>query len=135
MAHPSAPPPGDHHELSLNEARVRLAQLVRLTAAADQVTIISEGGRPAAALVPVAAAQSRAQAEVAAGHARATAAGWMQRLETVRADLRRQHAYEVRELERALAQAWQALDRLCPPGTDRGVDGLRAAHRHHLDGA
>jgi hypothetical protein len=57
-----------------------------------------------------------------------SAAGWIRRLEAVRADLRRQHATETRELTDALDQAWQLLDALRPPGTDRGVDTLRAGH-------
>jgi antitoxin (DNA-binding transcriptional repressor) of toxin-antitoxin stability system len=129
MAVPPVPPDRQHRELPLPEARVRLTQLVRLTAVADQVTVITDGGRPAAALVPVDAARTRADVLAASAHARATAAGWMKRLDAVRAALRGQHAAETRELHRELREAWHLLDRVSPPGADRAVDTARAARR------
>jgi antitoxin (DNA-binding transcriptional repressor) of toxin-antitoxin stability system len=53
-----------------------------------------------------------------------SAAGWLRRIETLRADLQRQH----RALETALEEAWRELDRVRPPGSDPGVDALRLAH-------
>ncbi len=129
MAYPATPLPNDPRDLPLKEARTRIETLVRMTALSDLVTIITDGGRPLAAVVPVAAARSRADADAAAVQAQAAASGWMRRLDAVRAGLRRQHAVEVRELQRELGDVWQVVDRLCPPGSDRGVDALRAAHR------
>ena len=123
MAVSTIPPSGQPRELPLSEARVRLTQLARLTAVTGQVTVITDGGRPVAALVPADAARSRAEAQATAAHARAVAAGWMQRMEAVRAALRGQHAAEARQLE----AAWHLLDRLSPPGADRAVDAARAA--------
>ncbi|MEV6342529.1 hypothetical protein [Actinoplanes sp. NPDC051851] len=39
-------------ELSVNEARLRFQQLVRVTALTGQVTVVVDGGRPIAAIVP-----------------------------------------------------------------------------------
>lgn len=111
---------------------MRLVQLVRMTAVADQVTLIVDAGRPVAALVPADAAQTSAQARASAAHAQAVAAGWAQRLESVRGTLRGQHASQQREWQRALTEVWRLLDRLSPPGAERGVDALRAAHRDML---
>jgi antitoxin (DNA-binding transcriptional repressor) of toxin-antitoxin stability system len=129
MAYPATNMPPGSRDLSLKDARTRIESLVRMTALSDLVTIITDGGRPLAAVVPVAAARSRADAEAAATHAQAAASGWMRRFDAVRAELRRQHALEVRDLERELDQAWQALDRLVPPGLDRDVDALRVHRR------
>jgi hypothetical protein len=129
MAYPATPLPNSPRDLPLKDARTRIESLVRTTALSDLVTIITDGGRQLAAVVPVAAARSRADAEAASAHTQAAASGWIRRLDAMRAELRRQHALEVRELERELGQAWQVLDRLCPPGSDRAVDVLRAARR------
>jgi antitoxin (DNA-binding transcriptional repressor) of toxin-antitoxin stability system len=130
MAYPATPmPPGRPRDLPLKDVRTRIESLVRMTALSDLVTIITDAGRPLAAVVPVAAARSRADADAAAAHAQAAASGWMRRFDAVRAELRRQHAVEVRDLERELEQAWQALDRVAPPGSDRDVDALRVTRR------
>ncbi|WP_229072940.1 hypothetical protein [Actinoplanes sp. DH11] len=145
-------------ELSIAEARLRFQQLVRVTGLTGQVTVVVDGGRPIAAIVPIkdlpgegppagrppagappASAPSSgappagvpvAQRPVAPIHAAAprAEAGWLERIEKVRADVRRQHAGRIRELTQALDEAWQALDAARPAGTDRVVDTLRAAH-------
>jgi len=48
----------------------------------------------------------------------------LRRIETLRAELQRQHT----ALEVALAEAWRELDRVRPPGSDSSVDALRLAH-------
>jgi antitoxin (DNA-binding transcriptional repressor) of toxin-antitoxin stability system len=131
MAQPVSPP-DPPRELSLPEARTRLVALVRMTDLAGGVTIISDAGRPVAALVPVDAARSRSDARAAAAHQQATVRGWQQRLETVREHLRGQHRQETSTLRDALGQAWALIDQLRPPGRDRAVDQLRAQHRQLL---
>ncbi|GAA4587131.1 hypothetical protein GCM10023107_05010 [Actinoplanes octamycinicus] len=117
-------------ELSVAETRLRFQQLVRLTGLTGQVTVVADGGRPIAAIVPARDVLEpppdppRPAAEVSA-EARA---GWLRRIEKVREDVRRQHAGRIRELSHALDEAWQLLDQLHPHGTDRHVDTLRAAH-------
>ncbi|NMO51495.1 type II toxin-antitoxin system Phd/YefM family antitoxin [Actinoplanes sp. TBRC 11911] len=59
----------------------------------------------------------------------ATAAGWAQRLETVRHDMRRQHAAHTAELLQALVEAWNVIDTLRSPGPDRHIDALRTSHK------
>ncbi|BBH68154.1 hypothetical protein ACTI_48390 [Actinoplanes sp. OR16] len=134
-------------ELSIAEARLRFQQLVRVTGLTGQVTVVVDGGKPIAAIVPMAdlpgdgppvtapaagappapaPAQRRPVAPIHA--AEGSADGWMRRIEKVREDVRRQHAGRISELSRALDEAWQVLDAVRPSGTDRVVDTLRAAH-------
>ncbi|GIF14367.1 hypothetical protein FHX34_103240 [Actinoplanes teichomyceticus] len=146
-------------ELSVAEARLRFQQLVRLTGLTGQITVVVDGGRPIAAIVPardvlqpappvapvsppvpvapaVPAAPPgppvpAAQAVPAAAEGRPgpeSSAGWLRRIEKVREDVRRQHAGRIRELSQSLDEAWRLLDEIRPPGTDRHVDTLRAAH-------
>jgi antitoxin (DNA-binding transcriptional repressor) of toxin-antitoxin stability system len=115
--------------ISQRDARTRLAQLLARTGPADVVTVIADGDRPLAALVPVQAAQSAAEAAASARRAEKSAAGWSARLERLRAQLLARHAAETDGLTRALAEAWAELDRRSPPGRDAAVDHLRAAHR------
>jgi antitoxin (DNA-binding transcriptional repressor) of toxin-antitoxin stability system len=133
-------------ELSVAEARLRFQQLVRVTGLTGQVTVVVDGGRPVAAIVPpgdvlgpappAAAAAAAGPAPPAAADAAgpappaadAAAAGWMRRIEKVREDVRRQHAGRIRELSQALDEAWRLLDEARPPGTDRAADALRAMH-------
>ena len=100
------------------QARTRFVQLVRLAGLTEQCTVITDGGRALAAIVPVSGVPSL---DTGASQA---AAGWVRRIETLRQDFRRQH----REMERALDDVWRELDKLRPPGSDRAVDALRAAH-------
>lgn len=130
MAQPAFPPAP--RDLSLTEARTRLAALARMTDLTGAVTVISDAGRPVAALVPVDAARSRSDAQAAAAHRQATVHGWQQRLETLREHLRRQHRQETKSLQDALQQAWTLIDQLRPPGRDRAVDQLRAQQRQLL---
>ncbi|MEU4220562.1 hypothetical protein [Actinoplanes sp. NPDC026623] len=116
MAEPAVPISHPRLELSLAEARTRFVQLARLAGLTRQTIVVTDGGRPLAAIVPA------AEAGPAPGNG--AAAGWIRRIEKLRAELRRQHA----GLERALDQAWQELDRLAPPGTDARLDALRTAH-------
>jgi hypothetical protein len=170
-------------ELSLKEARARLGQIARLADLTGQRTILIDGGRPLAAVVPISdrpppggsradgsrpaepradgsrpaepradgswpaeprpaeprpaeprpaepwpagsrAAEPPSGGAVARADAGRSAAGWLQRIERVRDDLRRQHA----ELQRALDQAWEVIDATSPPGARPAVDALRAAH-------
>jgi len=122
---PSAPP---RIELPLAEARTRLTQIARLTGLTGQVTVIVDRGRPVAAIVPVGAALSRPAGRPTANTGSATA-GWMRRIEQVRAAVREQHATRIATLERALNDAWATLDCVRPHGSDRMVDALRIAHR------
>ncbi|MEU7908455.1 hypothetical protein [Actinoplanes sp. NPDC049118] len=116
MAEPAAPIPHPRLELSLAEARTRFVQLARLAGLTRQTTVVTEGGRPLAAIVGI--------AEAGPERGNEAAAGWIRRIEKLRAELRHQHA----GLERALEQAWQELDRLSPPGADAHLDALRTAH-------
>lgn len=107
-------------ELSISEARTRFLQLVRLTRPTRQTTVIVDRGVPVAAIVPPDLLENRGESP--------SAAGWLQRIEKVRADLLRQHATRADEFRRALDEAWQVIDALSPPGADRRVDSLRTAH-------
>lgn len=127
------PKPG-RREVTVHEARTRLLQLVRLTALTDLVTIITDEGRAAAALVPADAARNNADVRAAAAHAEASAAGWVQRLETQRLQMTRRHAAELQAVTDALVRTWAELDRRSPKGRDRTVDELRAAHGRYLRG-
>ncbi|MEU8229098.1 hypothetical protein AB0C12_05760 [Actinoplanes sp. NPDC048967] len=122
MAEPATPLPRPRLELSLVEARTRFVQLARLAGLTNQTTVVTEDGRPLAAIVPMGAA--RPAAVPGADRPNPAAAGWIRRIDKLRAEFRRQHV----GLEQALEEAWQELDRLSPPGTDQRVDGLRTAH-------
>jgi antitoxin (DNA-binding transcriptional repressor) of toxin-antitoxin stability system len=124
MAEPATPRQPVRLEMSINEARTRFLQLVRLTGLTRQTTVIVDHGRPIAAVVPLDQADRPAPPPVAA----ASAAGWERRLQTVRTDLQRQHAGRTGELVHALDEAWRLLDSLRPPGSDRAVDTLRTMH-------
>jgi hypothetical protein len=118
-------------ELTVAEARLRFQQLVRVTGLTGQVTVVVDGGRPIAAIVPVSYATPPpppAAPPAPPVAPQASAEGWMRRIEKVREDLRRQHTQRVGELSRALDEAWIMLDAVRPPGTDRAVDTLRATH-------
>ena len=127
MADPAVPVPPCRIELPLLEVRTRLAQIVRLTPVTGQVTVITDTGRPVAAIVPVGVVHGDmpAPTESRTGSA---GAGWVRRIEQVREAVRLQHAMRITELEDALNQVWVVLDRLKPQGTDRIVDELRVAH-------
>jgi antitoxin (DNA-binding transcriptional repressor) of toxin-antitoxin stability system len=116
MAEPATPLPHPRLELSLVEARTRFVQLARLAGLTNQTTVVTEEGRPLAAIVPVGATQPERPSQAAAG--------WIRRIDKLRAELRRQHG----GLERALEEAWRELDRLRPPGVEKEIDALRAAH-------
>jgi antitoxin (DNA-binding transcriptional repressor) of toxin-antitoxin stability system len=115
MAEPATPLPHPRLELSLVEARTRFVQLARLAGLTQQTTVVTEDGRPLAAIVPIGATRPERPSP---------AAGWIRRIDTLRAELRRQHV----GLEQALEEAWRELDRLRPPGTDKEIDALRTAH-------
>ncbi len=116
-------------ELTVPEARLRFQQLVRVTGLTDQVTVIVDGGRPLAAIVPVSSIPTTPTPNSPTPHSPGpNAEGWMRRIEKVREDVRRQHAGRIEELSRALDEAWRLLDEVRPPGTDRTADLLRATH-------
>ena len=116
MAEPATPLSHPRLELSLVEARTRFVQLARLAGLTQQTTVVTEDGRPLAAIVPIGATQPE--------RPNPAAAGWIRRIDKLRAELRRQHE----GLEQALEEAWRELDRLRPPGADREIDTLRTAH-------
>ena len=116
MAEPATPLPHPRLELSLVEARTRFVQLARLAGLTNQTTVVTDDGRPLAAIVPIGATRP--------DRPNPAAAGWIRRIDKLRAEFRRQHV----GLEQALEDAWRELDRLRPPGTDRDVDTLRTAH-------
>ena len=116
MAEPATPLPHPRLELSLVAARTRFVQLARLAGLTHQTTVVTEDGRPLAAIVPIGATPPE--------RASPAAAGWIRRIDQLRTEFRRQHA----GLEQALEEAWRELDRVRPPGADRDVDALRAAH-------
>lgn len=128
MAEPAGRIPRPRLELSLLEARTRFVQLARLAGLTQQTTVVTDGGRPLAAIVP--ATRPPEPATEAPGSpdgsygATGSAAGWLRRIETLRAELQRQHT----ALETALDEAWRELDRVRPPGSDAAVDALRLAH-------
>ncbi|WP_041842626.1 hypothetical protein [Actinoplanes friuliensis] len=157
MAEPAVPTTAPRLELPLAEARTRFVQLARLAGLTRQTTVVTDKGRPLAAIVPIPAPAAPSPSARAPGPTGASglvgvphragaasparslapaaepareraseqsAAGWIRRIETLRADLRRQHA----GLEQALDQAWHELDKLSPPGTDAQLDALRTAH-------
>jgi antitoxin (DNA-binding transcriptional repressor) of toxin-antitoxin stability system len=122
MAQPDVRP---QLELSLIEARTRFVQIVRAASLVGQRTVVMDGGRPVAVLAPIDSLSRRDDHEQGntAGPG-AAAAGWIRRIEQVRADAHRQHA----DLQRALSQVWRLLDEVKPRGTDEAVDALRSAH-------
>ncbi|MFI7543584.1 hypothetical protein [Actinoplanes sp. NPDC049599] len=121
MAESATPLSHPRLELSLVEARTRFVQLARLAGLTQQTTVVTEDGRPLAAIVPIGATQpERPNPE----RPNPAAAGWIRRIDKLRAELRRQHE----GLEQALEEAWRELDRLRPPGADREIDTLRTAH-------
>ena len=109
-------------QMTLLEARSRFTPMVRLAALTHQVTIITDGGRPVAAIVPINLLPDDDAPETPA--ASNTATGWIRRLEQVRMQSRRQRS----ELEQALIATWRELDRRQPSGTDRDLDALRISH-------
>lgn len=115
-------------ELSIAETRLRFQQLVRLTGLTGQVTVVVDGGRPIAAIVPASDVLDPPPIPPPVKPAPENGAGWLRRIEKVREDVRRQHAGRIQQLSQSLDEAWQMLDQLHPPGTDRHVDTLRAAH-------
>ncbi|GAA0462903.1 hypothetical protein Aca07nite_76360 [Actinoplanes capillaceus] len=116
-------------ELTVAEARLRFQQLVRVTGVTGQVTVVVDGGRPIAAIVPASQVLDPPPPPPPPPAAPSAAAeGWMRRIEKVREDVRRQHAQRIGDLSQALDEAWRLLDEMRPPGTDRTVDTLRAAH-------
>jgi antitoxin (DNA-binding transcriptional repressor) of toxin-antitoxin stability system len=156
MAEPATPLPHPRLELSLVEARTRFVQLARLAGLTQQTTIVTEDGRPLAAIVPIGATRPEAQRsepprslsqrpepQRSLSHRperpeserseserseperpNAAAAGWIRRIDKLRAEFRRQHV----GLEQALEDAWRELDRVRPPGTDNDIDTLRMTH-------
>jgi antitoxin (DNA-binding transcriptional repressor) of toxin-antitoxin stability system len=115
MAEPEGRIPRPRLELSLPEARTRFVQLARLAELTRQRTVVTDGGRPLAAIVPV---------DDVRGGASAVAAGSVRRIEILRAEFQRRHGV----LEEALEQVWRELDKVRPPGSDAAVDALRLAH-------
>jgi len=123
---------------------MRFVQLARLAGLTQQTTVVTEDGRPLAAIVPVEASRSEASRSEASrsepeppgpavagrrGPAVAegqnpAAAGWIRRIDKLRAEFRHQHV----GLEQALEEVWRELDKVRPAGADREIDALRAAH-------
>ncbi|WP_433298913.1 hypothetical protein ACQP2F_44790 [Actinoplanes sp. CA-030573] len=116
MTQPAAAAPRPPLELTLAEARTRFVQLVRLAGLTRQATVVTDAGRPAAAIVPIDVLRQSGR--------RQTVDGWLRRIEKVREDLRAEHA----ALQHALGEAWARLDEVRPPGADPDVDALRASH-------
>jgi len=114
---------------SITEARIQLAQLIRMVSLTGEVVHIVDGDRSVAAIVADDTARTRAEVTAATDRASATAAGWLRRIEEVRATVGRQQADRACVLEHLLREAWRLLDDHCPPGSDRAVDGARAAYR------
>lgn len=109
---------------------MRFVQLARLASLTGQTTLVTDAGRPLAAIVPAAGSGVGASGvgasggEGLGGGGSEAAAGWVRRIETLRAEFQRQHGV----LEEALERVWQELDRVRPPGSDSGVDALRLGH-------
>jgi antitoxin (DNA-binding transcriptional repressor) of toxin-antitoxin stability system len=133
MAEPAVPLPRRRRiELPMPEARNRFTQLVRLASLTGQVTVLADQGRPVAVIAPVAALLSDESSTATRAHTEQAAAGWMRRIEQVREAVRRQHATRISELEHALTDAWDVIDRIAPRGSDRAADELRVAQRDVL---
>lgn len=122
MAQPAAPNPDPTLVLSLAEARNRFVQLARMAALNQQVTVVTDGGRHIAVIAPPRVLDDKRPANPG------TAQGWLQRIDQVRAEVRRQLEQRTTQLEQALDEAWQLLDGRHPAGTDRDVDVLRVLH-------
>ncbi|GIG65040.1 hypothetical protein Pen01_13350 [Phytomonospora endophytica] len=121
--------------IPLREARIRFTQLVSLADLNNSTTIVTRDGdsRPVAAIVPASALRAVQAAPPPDADWRATVnAGWARRLQTLREQLSSRHVAERRVLVDALEKAWEELDRLARPGSDRGVESLRAAQAHLL---
>lgn len=116
----AGPIPGPRRELSLLEARLRFVQLARMASLTRHVTIVTDAGRPIAAIVPAEPSHTARDGT----RESATAGGWLRRIQHLRAQFHREHAVTIQ----ALQQIWQEVDRLCPPGSDGGIDALRLAH-------
>jgi prevent-host-death family protein len=133
MAETVAPLPRRRRiELPMLEARNRFTQLVRLASLTGQVTVVTDQGRPAAAILPAGAALIDEPSAAPNTHTGSAVAGWMRRIEQVREAVRRQHATRISELEHALSDAWNVIDRVAPRGSDRAADELRVAQRDVL---
>ncbi|WP_433294336.1 hypothetical protein ACQP2F_32835 [Actinoplanes sp. CA-030573] len=128
MAQPAAPLPDRRLELTLPEARPRFTQLVRLATLNQQITTITDAGRPVAVIAPPDRVRGPGEPTADATPRPTPAEGWIRRIEQVRAEVRRQHQSRITELETALHEAWQALDALQPPGKDPRIDALRVLH-------
>jgi prevent-host-death family protein len=134
MALPAAPLPRRRSiELPMLEARNRFLPLVRSASLTGQVTVVTDQGRPAAAIVPVDAMLGDEPPAAPKAHTEQAAAGWMRRIEQVKEAVRRQHATRISELEHALSDAWGVIDRVGPRGSDRAADELRVAQRDVLE--
>lgn len=118
MAEPAGQIPRPRLQLSLPEARTRFVQLARMANLSQQSTVITDGGRPLAAIVPI---HSAGDGTVTSDR---SAAGWLRRIERLRAEFHGQQDVIIH----ALSLAWQELDRISPPGADSRVDALRLAH-------
>ncbi|GLY99855.1 hypothetical protein [Actinoplanes sp. NBRC 103695] len=129
MAETAVPLPRRPIELPILEARTRFTQLVRMASLASQVTVITDQGRPAAAIVPPDAVLSDEPSTLPKARTEHAAAGWLRRIEQVRVAVRRQHATRISELEQALTEAWGVIDHVAPRGSDRVADELRVAQR------
>lgn len=129
MEEPESAAPPHRIERSVTEARIQLAQLVRMISMTGEVVHIVDGGRLVAAIVAEDTAQSRAEVAAVRARARTAAAGWERRVEQVRATVGRQQAARIRAREILLREAWLLLDDRFPPGADRAVDAARAAYR------
>ena len=129
MAEPATPLPRRRIELPLLEARTRLTQIVRLTPVTAHLSVIPDRGRPVAKIVPADAGCGETPSPVPKARTDNAAAGWMRRIEQVREAVRRQHAMRISELEHALTDAWDVIDRVAPRASDRAADELRVAQR------
>ncbi|MEV0644150.1 type II toxin-antitoxin system Phd/YefM family antitoxin [Phytomonospora sp. NPDC050363] len=121
--------------IPLREARIRFTQLVSLAELNNSTTVVTRDGdpRPIAAIVPASALRAQHAAPPPDADWRATVnAGWANRLQTLREQLTGRHHAERRVLLDALAKAWEELDRLARPGSDRDIESLRAAQAHLL---
>jgi antitoxin (DNA-binding transcriptional repressor) of toxin-antitoxin stability system len=117
MAEPASRIPHPRLEVPLLEAQTHFVQLARLASLSQQSTLVTDGGRPLAVIVPFDTAASSARSD-------RSAAGWLRRIENLRAEFQRQHD----AVTDALDLAWRELDRLSPPGVDSRIDVLRLAH-------
>ena len=92
-------------------------QLARLAALSQRGTVVTDAGRPLAAIAIGSVSDGAAVSGL-------SAAGWLRRIETYVRDLARQHAVMVSALE----VAWRELDGVSPPGVDSHMDVSRLAH-------